>query len=154
MTRAAPVKRFTLDTDIYIAADRDPAKAEELVAFYAGFLAATYLHAIVIQELLLGAIDARRGVAIRNAYIRPFESRRRILTPTLADWIRSGEVVAELVRAKLLSPGGFARSFLNDVLLAVSCRAADVTLVTSNVADFAQIQQVERFHFVAPWPTA
>ena len=146
------MRRFVLDTNLYIAADRDPARAEELVAFYFGFLPVTSLHAVVIQELLLGAIDRRRRAAVRSAYIRPFESRRRVITPTTGDWIRSGEVVGELVQRKLLSPGGFGRSFLNDVLLAVSCRSAGITLVTDNAADFALIQRVERFEFVRPWP--
>ncbi|HEX6048197.1 MAG TPA: type II toxin-antitoxin system VapC family toxin [Gemmatimonadaceae bacterium] len=146
------MRRYALDTNLYIAGDRDPARAEELVAFYASFVPVTYLHAVVIQELLLGAVDRRRRAAVRSAYIRPFESRRRIITPTTADWIRSGEVVRDLVEKKLLSPGGFGRSFLNDVLLAVSCRSAGITLVTENAADFALIQRVERFEFVRPWP--
>ena len=146
------MKRFVLDTNLYIAADRDAAKAEELAAFYAAFLPATYLHAVVVQELLLGAVDARRGVSIRTAYIRPFESRGRILTPTFANWARSGEVVAQLVREKIISPGYFGRSFLNDVLLAVSCRTVGLTLVTNNVRDFERIRRIERFDFVPPWP--
>lgn len=141
-----------LDTNLFIAADRDAAKAEELTAFYAAFLPATYLHAVVVQELLLGAIDARRGLSIRNAYVRPFQSRGRMVTPTFANWARSGEVVAQLVRDKVISPGGFGRSFLNDVLLAVSCRSAGLTLVTNNLRDFERIRRVERLDFVPPWP--
>lgn len=148
------MKRFVLDTNVYIAADRDGAKGEELAAFYAAFLPVTYLHAVVVQELLLGAVDARRGVSIRHAYIRPFESRGRMVTPTFANWARSGEIVAQLLREKTISPGGFGRSFLNDVLLAVSCRTAGLTLVTSNVRDFEWIRHVERFDFVPPWPDA
>jgi predicted nucleic acid-binding protein len=147
------VKRFVLDTNLYIAADRDVAAAEELTTFYAASLPVVYLHAVVAQELLVGAVDARRGVAIRNAYVRPFESRRRVVTPSFAHWARSGEVVAQLVREKAISPGGFGRSFLNDVLLAVSCGASGLTLVTSNLSDFERIRRVERFDFVSPWPT-
>jgi predicted nucleic acid-binding protein len=146
------VKRFVLDTNLFIAADRDAEKAEELTAFYAAFLPMTYLHAVVAQELLLGAVDVRRGVSIRHAYIRPFESRGRMLTPTFANWARSGEVVAQLVRDRVISPGGIGRSFLNDVILAVSCRSAGLTLITNNLRDFDRIRRVERFDFVAPWP--
>jgi predicted nucleic acid-binding protein len=148
------MRRFVLDTNVYIAADRDVAKAEELASFYAAWLPVTWLHAVVVQELLLGAVDARRGALIRQAYVRPFESRARMVTPTFANWARSGEVVAELVRAKVVSPGGVATSFLNDVLLAVSCRSAGLTLVTNNTRDFERISRVERFDFVAPWPDA
>lgn len=144
--------RFILDTNLYIAADRDAMAAGQLAAFYAAFLPVTWFHAVVAQELLLGAVDARRGTLIRNAYIRPFESRARILTPTFANWARSGEVVAQLVRERAISPGGFGRSFLNDVVLAVSCRTAGVTLITNNVVDFERIRRVERFDFTTPWP--
>lgn len=146
------MRRFVVDTNLYIAADRSRDKAEELVAFYAAFLPYTMFHAVVAQELLLGAIDARREKLIRDAYIRPFESRGRLITPAFAHWARSGEVIARLVRSKAMSPGGFGRSFLNDVLLAVSCGALGMTLVTGNAADFARIRQVERFDFTAPWP--
>jgi predicted nucleic acid-binding protein len=52
------VTKYVLDTNIFVQADRDQAWAEELVAFYAAFLPATFLHAVVVQELLLGAVDA------------------------------------------------------------------------------------------------
>jgi predicted nucleic acid-binding protein len=145
--------RFVLDTNLYIAADRDRAKAEELVAFYAAFLPVTYLHAIVVQELLVGAINPHRRQRVRDAYVRPFESRRRVVTPTFANWARSGEVIGQLVHRRIITIGGLARSFLNDVLLAVSCRAAGMTLVTTNIADFERIRRVEPVDFVPPWPT-
>lgn len=65
---------------------------------------------------------------------------------------RSAEVIALLTERRVISPGGTTRYFLNDVLLAVSCREAGVTLVTANLDDFERIRQVERFHFVPPWP--
>ncbi|MGH7663364.1 MAG: type II toxin-antitoxin system VapC family toxin [Gemmatimonadaceae bacterium] len=146
------MRKYVLDTNLYIAADRDMAKAEELIRFYSAFLPFTYLHAVVVQELLLGAVDLRRAQLIQDAYIAPFEARDRLLTPSYENWKRSGVVVATLVEQRAISPGGFGRSFLNDVLLAVSCREAGVTLVTSNVADFERIRQVERFEFLVPWP--
>lgn len=146
------MRKFVLDTNLYIQADRDRAKAEELIRFYSAFLPFTYLHAIVVQELLIGAVDRKRGRLIHGSYVRPFEQRGRIITPGYAAWRRSGEVIAALVQKKLLSPGGFARSFLNDVLLAVSCRDEGLVLVTANTADFELIRQVERFEFVPPWP--
>jgi predicted nucleic acid-binding protein len=146
------VRRYVLDTNLYIAADRSEPEAEALIRFYSAYLPFTYLHATVVQELLAGAVDAKRGRRIDEAYVAPFESRGRLITPSFRTWKRSGEVVAALVQRKLLSPGGIARSFLNDVLIAVSCRESGVTLVTLNEADFRCIQQVERFEFMPPWP--
>lgn len=146
------VRKYVLDTNLFIAADRDAAFGEEVAAFYETHLPYTYFHAVVAQELLQGAIDERRGAEIRRGYVRPFEARRRVITPAFSAWARSGEVVAALVRRKVVSAAGITRSFLNDVLLAVSCREAGVTLVTRNVEDFERIRRVERFDFIAPWP--
>ena len=144
--------KYVLDTNIFVQADRDPAWAEQLAAFYLAFLPATFLHAIVVQEVLVAALSIQRGRTLYESYVAPFESRRRVLTPTYTAWRRSGQVVAALIQQRRLSPGGFSRSFLNDVLLAVSCREAGAVLITTNVADFARIRAVEPFRFVEPWP--
>lgn len=144
--------KYVLDTNIFVQADRNETGGEELAAFYASFLPVTFLHAVVVQELLLGAVDARRGRDLYEGYVAPFERRQRVLTPSYANWRRSGQVVAALVQRRRLSPGGVPRSFLNDVLLAVSCREAGVVLITTNLADFSRIGAVEPFRFVAPWP--
>ena len=144
--------RYVLDTNIFVHADRDPTWAAELAAFYLTFLPVTYLHAVVVQEFLLGATSPRQDRALYQAYVAPFEDRKRVLTPSYSAWRRSGQVVATLVQRRRLSPGGFSRSFLNDVLLAVSCREAGAVLITTNQADFARIGTVEPFRFVEPWP--
>lgn len=145
--------KYVLDTNLYIAANRDPAAAEALVAFYAAHLPFTYLHATVAQELMLGAIGALRRHQIADAYLVPFQSRGRVITPSYQTWVRSGELVATLIQRRGLSPGGFSRSFLNDAVLAASCQEEGLTLLTSNTRDFARLRQVERFDFEAPWPT-
>lgn len=148
------MKKYLLDTNLYIRAARNPADAEELHRFLAARLPATYLHAVVVQELLVGAREPAQARAIEAAYVAPFERRRRVVTPTFRSWKRSAEVIGALVRKRLVSPEGYTRSFLNDALLAVSCREAGVTLVTANLDDFERIRQVERFDFVPPWPEA
>jgi len=146
------VKRYVLDANIYIDADRSAAKAAELEAFYNTFLSQTYVHAIVAQELLRGVADQRRRIEVRAHYIAPFEKRGRLVTPTFTSWVRAGELVAMLIARKLVDATGVAPSFLHDVLLAASCREAGMTLVTRNVVDFERIRHVERFDFVPPWP--
>jgi predicted nucleic acid-binding protein len=59
------------------------------------------------------------------------------------------------VLSVLVAPANWRRlprSFVNDVLLAMSCRESGTVLVTKNVHDFARIAAVRRFAFVAPWP--
>jgi predicted nucleic acid-binding protein len=52
-----------------------------------------------------------------------------------------------------VSPGAFARSFLNDCLIAASARDEGFTLVTRNLRDFDLVSEVEPgFRFVEPWP--
>lgn len=146
--------RYLLDTNLYIAAARDREKAEELVRFYSAFLPFTYLHSVVVQELLLGAVDARRGRLIYQAYIAPFEARGRTITPSYRSWKRSGELIASLVQRRAITPESFGRSFINDALLAASCRELGLTLITANLRDFGRLRQVEQFEFVQPWPGA
>ena len=147
------MKKYVLDTNLYIAAGRDRAAAAALEAFYVAHLPATYLHAIVAQELLAGTLKPGQRREVRDGYLRPFERRRRVVVPSYEAWARSGELVALLIQRRVLSVGGVSRSFLNDALLAASCRMEGVTLVTANVADFERLRLVETFDFVPPWPT-
>ncbi len=144
--------KYVLDTNVYIAANRDPHAAAALIEFYGAHLPATYLHATVAQELLLGSTTPAARRQVRDAYLRPFEARGRMVVPSYRAWVRSGELVALLTQRRVLSPGAFTRSFLNDALLAASCREEGLTLITANTRDFARLQQVERFEFLAPWP--
>lgn len=146
------MRRYVLDTNLYIRADRDERWADELDRFISAFLPLISLHAVVAQEMLAGAIDTRRQRLIQGSLIAPFEKRRRVVVPGLGTWKRAGVILARLVQRKLMSPGGFGRSFVNDCLLAASCREQGLVLVTNNVEDFALIRRVEAVEVVAPWP--
>lgn len=144
--------RFVIDTNLYVEADRDLARAEELERFSTAYLPFIHFHAVVAQELLAGAIDRRREKLVEESLIQPFERRGRVLTPSFAAWKAAGRILSQLVQRKLMSPGGFKRSFLNDCVLAASCREVGATLVTLNRDDFRIIEKVMRFEFQEPWP--
>ena len=144
--------RFVVDTNLYVEADRDLARAEELERFSTAYLPFIHFHAVVAQELLAGAIDRRREKLVDESLIQPFERRGRVLTPSFAAWKAAGRILSQLVQRKLMSPGGFKRSFLNDCVLAASCREVGATLVTLNRDDFRIIEKVMRFEFTEPWP--
>lgn len=148
------MKRFVLDTNLFIDAARDRAKGKELATFSAAFLPKLHLHAVVVQELLAGAVSAEWRREIGRALVSPFERRGRIVTPDYASWKRAGEIISELIERRRMSSAGIGRSFLNDVLLAVSCGANGLTLITKNTADFELIGEVEAVRFVKPWPKA
>ena len=143
---------FILDTNLYIAADRESAQAEALSEFYDAHLPQTHLHAIVVQEMLAGAITPERARRTQESLVKPFEKRNRLVVPTYQTWKRTGEILRRLTLRGLLSPGQFARSFVHDVMLAASCRQFGHTLVTANLRDFELIRKVEKFGFVPPYP--
>lgn len=143
-------RRYVLDTNILIRAARDRNFNEELARFHAAFAPFEFLAAVVAQELLAGA----RGAAaktLERGILEPFERRKRLIAPTYSAWKETGAILATLV-----SSGArwseLSRSFVNDVLLATSCREAGVVLVTENSGDFERIAKVRPFDFVAPWP--
>ena len=144
--------RYVIDTNLYVAADRDHSWAEELERFSTAYLPFIHFHAVVAQELLAGAIDQRREKLVDESLVQPFERRGRVLVPSFAAWKGAGRILSQLIQRKLMSPGGFKRSFLNDCVLAASCREVGATLVTLNREDFELIGKVMRFEFTEPWP--
>jgi predicted nucleic acid-binding protein len=146
------VARFVLDTNVFIAADRDPEWAEALGRFSAAHLPFLNFHAVVAQELLAGAMDRRREWLVEESLIEPFEKRGRVVIPSFAAWKAAGSILGRLVRQKHLRPGGFHRSLLNDCILAASCRETGLTLITMNRQDFDLIRRVCRFDYTDPFP--
>ena len=143
---------YVLDTNIYIAAARDRAFGAELVQFAGSYLPQLHLHAVVVQELMAGAIHEEARKRLDRELIQPFEKRGRIVVPSYRAWKRSGEIVAALLKKKALTVGGVPRSFSNDALLASSCREEGLTLITRNAIDFRRIATVEQVGFLEPWP--
>jgi predicted nucleic acid-binding protein len=145
--------KYVLDTNLYIYAFRDEGWGEALDRFSSEHLPSIYLHAVVVQELLAGAIDIKKERSIHSNLITPFERKGRIVTPSYRAWRRTGEIMARLIQRKLASPGSFARSFQNDCLLAASCQEQGATLITNNTSDFELIQKVEPVRVASPWPS-
>jgi predicted nucleic acid-binding protein len=148
------MRKFVLDTNLYIEASRSDEAADALKAFYARSLPYIHLHSAVAQELLAGAVTPSLARDTEAAYLGPFEAVGRVITPTHRTWKRAGAIIARLVRERRLSPGGVARSFVNDCLLAASSREHGFVLVTRNTADFELILAVEPVDLAPPWPAA
>jgi predicted nucleic acid-binding protein len=145
-------RKYTLDTQLFIRAFRDPDANAALEAFHTVFAPFEYLTAVVVQELRAGA-TSRQAARLQTNVFAPFERRGRVLTPSYAAWKEAGAVLARLVDAEGLQLRTVSRGFVNDVLLAVTCREAGVTLVTENVRAFGRIARGLQFEFVGPWPT-
>ena len=144
-------RRYALDTNLYIRAFRDAEFNAALQVFHTVFAPWEHLSAVVAQELRAGA--RRHQVRELDRHIlAPFERRDRVFTPSYAGWKEAGEVLAALIEEKLIDWRQVSRAFVNDVLLAVSCRESGIVLVTDNLADFERIGRVVRFSFTGPWP--
>jgi predicted nucleic acid-binding protein len=146
------VRRFVLDTNIYIRAARSDEWNGELEAFFASFSPFVYLHSVVATEILAGCTNDLLERRTQVQLIEPFESRGRVITPSHGAWKRAGRLVGTLIGQKRISPNGIQRSFLNDCLLATSAREHGYTLITDNTRDFDLIRTVADVDVVPPWP--
>jgi len=142
-------RRYIVDTNLYIDAMRSDEGNAALVAFHAAYAPFEHLSAVVVQELRAG-VRGREAARLETAIVAPFERRGRLVTPSYAAWKESGRVLAELVAPTAWS--SVSRSFMNDVLLAMSCRESGMVLVTNNLRDCMRIAAVRPFDFEVPWP--
>ena len=136
--------KYILDTNLFIEAFRDQSADLELRRFHEAFAPFEYLSAVVAQELRAGARSGDDRRRLERHVLGPFIDTGRLVTPSFRAWQMSGDVLARLAQSERLNG--------NDILLALSCREAGMTVVTRNTRDFARIQRVVPFRFLAPWP--
>lgn len=141
-------RKYTLDSNVLIHAFRDRARNVELQRFRTAFAPFEYLSAVVVQELRAGAPSKRAEDHLQRHVFDLFERRGRVFAPSYAAWKRAGAALADLANLERTPLRAFGRSFVNDVLLAASCRESGIVLVTENVRDFARVQRVLPFEFV------
>ena len=145
-------KKFVLDTQLFIQAFRDPAANEALQEFHRDRAPFEYLSAIVAQELRAGIRRPADRRALERHVLGIYERVGRLITPSASAWHESGDALAAMARDEGLELSRVSKSFANDILLALSCRESGCVLVTENHRDFARIQRLVNFEFVAPWP--
>lgn len=143
---------YVLDTNFYVRAFTDPSFAAIFKTFYAEAVAELRVSVVVLFELLAGAPDERREREYERGVLAPFRGHSRLLVPGESTW----RLVAAAERA-LRARGGYdsslaQRSFLNDMLIAASCREIGATLVTANERDFGLIRTVLGFRYVTSFP--
>ena len=120
--------KYALDTNIFVDSFRSEKAEGELLAFLKRALPFTFLSAVVMQEL---AVGARSGQATRDLrrLFEPFEKRSRVFVPSAAAFLESGSMIASLAaqQGRQVSEN---QSLLNDALIAWSCREQGITLIT------------------------
>jgi len=143
--------KFTLDTNLYVHAFRDPASERSLRGFYEREAPNLYLCSVVLHELEVGG-SSDSAIRWVERTTRPVAAAKRVITPTHGAWKRSGAALSRLASERHIERRTISRSLVNDALIAATCRENGVTLVTHNTRDFELIQSVFPFDFVAPWP--
>lgn len=144
--------KYVLDSNLYVQATRDDAFNDELAAFFWAAAPFVYLHSVVAGELTAGAFKPELERRTFEEFIEPHQDTGRVITPSHAAWLRAGQIIVKLVRARRLAPQGIPRSFFNDCLIAASAREHGLTVITRNTADFHLIRTVEQVDAIPPWP--
>jgi predicted nucleic acid-binding protein len=147
-------RKYVLDTSLFIDAFRDPSANTELQRFHRLFAPFEYLSAVVAQELRAGVRTTADRRRLERHVLDVYARRDRVITPSRQLWHDSGDLLSELVRRDGLELARVSQAFGNDVLLALSCRAHGLVLVTDNRRDFERIARVVPFAFVDPWPSS
>ncbi len=140
------MKKFLLDTNIYIDFLRRGAYNEIVSNIYAYETPGIYFSSVVIQELLIGAIGKEGRKNVETLYL-PFENMGRIVTPTHNNWKEAGNLLSRLrIRRKDLKDK--IPALINDTLIAMSAKSIGATVYTSNVTDFQTIRKFSTFSLV------
>jgi predicted nucleic acid-binding protein len=147
------VKKYVLDTNLYVRAFRSVDGSRELQAYYDEFTPVTYLSSVVLHELLVGANTLAKERDVRDLLARPLQRAGRMITPSHAAWQSSAEAIARMSRKEKRDLRSTPKSLVLDYLLAASCREAGATLITDNLTDFAAIRKHARFDFEPAWPS-
>ncbi len=138
---AEPPVKVVLDTSIYIPFINKGISHPILELEYKTPL--LYMSVVVIEELYAGA-HGNASIKLLDRAYKTFEDLGRLIVPGVADWQKTGKVVA-----KLGQKYGFEDSFLsritNDVLIALSVRRIGAVVVTNNTRDFLRIKEFVDF---------
>jgi len=146
------VPKYALDTSVYVAAVRAAGADVALRRFLRTEATRTFLSAVVVQELRVGARTPEQATALDRGIIDPFARRGRVFAPSPQAFYECGRVLPDLIRDEGLSDVGSSRSLVNDVLIATSCREQGITLVTAD-RDFDLIAPyVKGLRYVSPFP--
>ncbi len=140
--------KFALDTNVYIDALRLDSHRQALKAFLSEHLPVTFLSAVVLQEILAGARSNKHAEILEAEIGAPFIRRGRTFAPTVAAWWKAGTLLASLQKGTR-SPSS---AFLNDTLLALSCREAGITLISRDSDLTFLAEHIPGLGIVPPFP--
>ena len=137
---------YTLDTNVFVDALRQPLELDRLKAFLSWALPSTVLSSIVAAELTAGARTDKARRVLDDVLLEAFDRRGRVVAPSSAAWRRAGAILA---RAGTV---GLSASRQNDALLAVQARERGWVVVTRD-RDFQALRRlVSGLQVTSPFP--
>lgn len=137
---------YTLDTNVFIDALRQPAELESLKEFLNWALPQTALSSVVASELLAGTRTQAARRLVEIDLLGAFARRGRIVAPSSDAWVKTG---ISLGQSSDRTSGVLLQ---NDLLLAHTARELGWSLITRD-KDFVRIrQQVKGLRVEPPYP--
>lgn len=144
--------KYALDTNVLVDVFRDTSAEADLLAFLERALPLTFMSAVVMQELAVGARTPEQARDLERLIFRPFERRDRVFAPSPDAFVRSGRILVNLAQREGWEGMRDNPSLLNDALLASSCRERGITLITKD-GDFDRfLPFLGGWRHAAPWP--
>ena len=141
--------KYVVDTNVLIDVLRSAVERQAYERFLHQGLALTYVSAVVGMELLAGARSGTHALALESELLGPFQRRGRVFEPSSAALLTVGRLLSGLTAQGKPLP---SRSFLNDLLIGVSCRERGLTVLTRD-ADFQRVRRlVPGLRVEAPYP--
>ena len=128
--------KFAPDTNVLVDVLRSPDERAEYQAFLQQALPVTFMSAVVGLEVIAGATSADHVETLERDLLGPFQRRGRLFGPTPEACLAVGRVLC--LAGRTAPP---SRAFLNDLLIAFSCRERGITLLTRN-GDFRRIARL------------
>lgn len=144
--------KYALDTNVYVATGGTSTTTELLKQFLHTHYPHTFLSAVVVQELRVGARTPSQVAALTDGVIDPFMRRGRVFTPSARAFQETGRILADLITRDGLEYADTKRSLVSDILIATSCRENGIVLVTAD-RDFGRIgRHLKGLRYVKPFP--
>lgn len=111
-----------------------------------GKVLTVYLSAVVLSELLAGAVDAKSQKLLAKLE-RQYQTLGRLVVPTKNDWSMSGQILLKVGQAHGFEQIKRSR-MSNDCLIATSARRLGLIVVTTNIRDFQMISGFRPFEII------
>jgi predicted nucleic acid-binding protein len=110
---------------------------------------------IVLTELMAGAVDETQRKVYERVH-RAYAKDNSLIVPDEDDWLTASKVLFSLSQVRRRRAGGraprqkpgAAQRMAFDVLVAVSARRWNATVITENWDDFKAIQRYSKFKLV------